>query len=112
MEDEKMEELRKLPLNFVRETSFSPLKINNVPQALRNSTTERVMQNSDITDARVKFTIREAQIEKRKSRAMINHSSDLIMKGAKLFNTGGGKLLKRGPIVTVPFQLHTNQRAM
>ena len=107
-----MEELRKLPLNFVRETSFSPLKINNNPQALRLSTTERVMQNADITDARVAFTIQEARKEKRQSKALIINSSDLIMKGAKLFNTGGGKLLKRGPIVPVPFQLHTNQRAM
>ena len=43
---------------------------------------------------------------------MVMNSTDLIMKGAKLFNTGGGKLLKRGPIVPVPFQLHTNQRAL
>ena len=43
MEDEKMEALRKLPLNVVNQTSFSPLKINNIPQGLRNSTTERVM---------------------------------------------------------------------
>ena len=54
IEEEEMETLRKQPLNIVRETSFSPLKIN---QARRNSLTKRVMQNADITDARVAFTI-------------------------------------------------------
>ena len=103
---ERIDTLRKMPLNVIRKSSIStPLKINDVSQAFRQSLTRRILENADITDARVAFEIKHARQEKRISRAIINDSSKLILKGAKLFNTGGGALLKRGPIVPVPFQL-------
>ena len=65
----------------------------NVPMPLRKSVTMRILENADITDARIAFQQQNARKEKRSSRAMIQISSSLIMRGAKLFNTGGGKLL-------------------
>ena len=111
MELERIDTLRKKPLNVIRRSSISPLKINNVSQVIRKSTTRRILENADITDARVAFQIQHARQEKRQSTAIINDSSRLILKGAKLFNTGGGALLRRGPIVPVPFELQTSKRA-
>ena len=107
MEQERIEQVRKLPLNVIRASSLM-LNLNEA-NTLADNLTKRIIQNADITDARLCHQQKESRITTRSSRHTIMKAHHLILKGAKLFNTGGGRLLQqRGPIISVPFNLQTD----
>ena len=63
MEQERIEQVRKLPLNVIRASSLM-LNLNEA-KTLADNLTKRIIQNADITDARLCHQQKESRITNR-----------------------------------------------
>ena len=81
-----MFELRNAPLQTVNESSIRARNKEN--NEIRESVKERILKNSAITDAKVKFNQKLAAFAKRLSKDELTSSTNLLKKGSVFFNNG------------------------
>ena len=82
---------------------------NKENNEIRESVKERILKNSAITDARVKFNMKLAAFAKKLSKDELTSSTNLLKKGSVFFNNG--KYLGKKKTVPVAPNLSTLKRA-